>query len=282
MATLPLEDGTLWYEEKGSGPPLVLLHGGWQNTESWQQQVDRFADEYRVVTFDLRGHGRTGATDARRYSIDLFVDDLERLLAHLGIDRPILGGVSIGGMVIQSYLDEHPDGARGAVIGGPLRSVLPFELPPGLKSLASPLPVLSGIVSTIGPRATFQSLLNSIGAATGGPWLSIDSAVRSRAMDAVGDFSRDEYLKVFRALYEFVPPDLSHVRTPMLVLYGDHEASQVKRQGERLATTVVQGSWQEIADAGHLVNQDNPLAFNAACTEFFATLDLLDDQPTPG
>jgi pimeloyl-ACP methyl ester carboxylesterase len=277
MATLPLEDGTLWYEEKGSGPPLVFLHGGWQNSEAWQAQVDRFADEYRVVTVDLRGHGQTGATDAGQYSIDLFVDDLERLLSHLGIDRPLLIGVSIGGMVLQSYLDKHPSGARGAVIGGPLQSMPPVDLPPGVKSFASPLPAISGMVSTIGPTATFQSFLSSISAATGGPWLTIDSAVRSKAMAAVGDFSRDEYLKVFAALYEFVPPDLSHVQTPVLVLYGDHEVSQGKHQGERIATTVAHGTWQEIPDAGHLVNQDNPRAFNEACTEFFATLD-----PTAG
>jgi pimeloyl-ACP methyl ester carboxylesterase len=69
-----------------------------------------------------------------------------------------------------------------------------------------------------------------------------------------------------------VPPDLSHVQTPTLVLYGDHEASPVKRQGERLADTLASGSWQEIPDAGHLVNQDNPRAFNAACAAFFADL----------
>ena len=273
MATLPVEDGTLWYEETGDGPPLVLVHGGWQNSDSWREQIDQFADEYRVVTFDLRGHGRTGATDASRYSIDLFVDDLERLLSHLDIERPILGGISIGGMVVQSYLDRHPDGATGAVIAGPLQSMPPVDIPMGVKPFVSPLPALSVMVSTVGTAATFRSLLASIRSMTGGPWLTIDSAVRSQAMDAVGDCSPEEYLKIFRALYGFVPPDLSDVEIPVLVLYGTQESPQIKRQGERLATTVADGSWQEIPDSGHLVNQDNARAFNDACTEFFATLD---------
>lgn len=278
VPTLPIADGTLWYEEKGQGPPLVCLHGGWQNSESWRPQVDRFADEYRVVTVDLRGHGRTGATDSRRYSIDLLVDDLERLLTHLGIDRPILCGISIGGMVVQSYLDRHPGEARGAVIAGPLQSMPPVDLPPAVKPLLSPLPAITGMLSIIGPTATFESLLCSIRAMTGGSWLTIDPAVRSQAMAALGEISSDEYQKIFRALYGFVPPDLSHVRTPVLVLYGDYEAPSIKRQGERLAETVGRGSWQEIPNAGHLVNQDNPRAFNAACTEFFADLDLTDRQ----
>jgi len=98
---------------EGSGPPLICLHGGWQDSTSWRPQIRRFADEYSVVTFDLRGHGRTGPTGTRRYSIDLFADDLERLLGHLGIERPTLAGLSIGGMVVQAYLDRHPNGARG-------------------------------------------------------------------------------------------------------------------------------------------------------------------------
>lgn len=97
-------------------------------------------------------------------------------------------------------------------------------------------------------------------------------------MTALDEVSPDEYLKIFRALYEFVPPDLSHVRTPVQVLYGDHEAVPVKRQGRRLADTVARGRWQEIPDAGHLVNQDNPRAFNAACASFFDSLDLTADR----
>lgn len=274
MPTVALADGTLRYEERGSGQPLVCVHGGWQNGQSWQRQVDRFADEYRVVTYDLRGHGKTGATDSREYSIDLFVDDLERLLAHLDIDRPILCGLSIGGMVLQSYLDRHPERARGAVIGGPLQSMPPVDLPAGMKPFVSPVPAIVGMVSTMGSTATFQSLLGSIRATTGGPWLTVDSAVREQAMDAVGDVSPEEYAKIFKALYNFVPPDLSHVQTPTLVLYGDGEAPSVKRQGEQLADTLQWGSWQEIPDAGHLVNQDNPQAFNDACDAFFDTLDL--------
>lgn len=178
-------------------------------------------------------------------------------------------------MVIQSYLDRHPDGARGAVIGGPLQSMPPIDLPSAVKPFVTPLPVIAGMVSTVGSAATFRSLLGSIRATTGGSWLTLDSSVRSGAMAAVADVSPGEYRKVFRALYEFEPPDLSHVRTPTLVLYGDHEAPSIKRQGQRLAETVGRGSWQEIPDSGHLVNQDNPRAFNAACTEFFVELDLL-------
>lgn len=276
MSKLILDDGALWYDQRGSGPPLVFLHGGWQDSTSWQKQVDHFAEEYRVVTFDLRGHGQTGPTETEAYSIELFVDDLERLLGHLGIENPLLVGVSVGGMVLQEYLHRHPGGARGAVVGGPLQSMPPVELPPGMKSLVSPVPALSGMLSTVGPKATFQSLTSTVKAANGGPWLTTESAVRSKSLDAVGRFSREEYLKVFRALYGYEPPDLSHVDTPLLVLYGDHEISQGKRQGRQIATAVEEGTWHEVPTAGHLVNQDNPEDFNTACAGFFSQLAPAD------
>lgn len=268
MTTRSRSAETIWHDETGSGPPLVFVHGGWMSADAWGSQVDRFADEYRVITLDIRGHGRTGATDRRRYSIDLFVDDLERLLERLKIERPILCGLSLGSMIVQAYLDRHPHRAAGAVLAGPVRSMPPVELPTGTKSVLSPLPALATSLAVTGPKTTFRSLLASIRAVTGGPWLSVDPAVRSRAVDVVGDVSSPEFRKIFDALYGFEPPDLSHVETPTLVVYGEHEAEPVKRQGEQLASTVGCEP-TEIENAGHLVNQDRPDAFNDACAAFF-------------
>jgi pimeloyl-ACP methyl ester carboxylesterase len=274
MPTVPIEGGELHYSERGSGPPLVCVHGGWLNERAWDAQVERFAEEFRVVTFDLRGHGRTGSTETRRYSIELFRADLERLLDRLDIDRPILCGLSIGGMVVQSFLDSHPDRARGAVIAGPLQSMPPVDIPPFVKPFLSPLPAVAGSASAVGSTATFRSLLAAIRAMTGGRWLTVDPGVRSKATAAVREISPDEYRKIFGALYEFVPPNLSHVETPVVVLYGANEVSPVKRQGKRIATTVPWGTSLEIPNAGHLVNQDNPTAFNAACAAFFDSVSV--------
>jgi len=269
MPTVQIEDGTLWYEETGTGPPLICLHGGWQDHRSWQSQVDRFADEYRVITVDLRGHGRTGSTESRRYSMDLFADDLDALISMLNVDHPILAGISAGGMVVQTFLDRYPDRARGAVIGGPLQTMPPITLPRGTKQLFSPLPLLSGTLTAVGPKLTFKTLLDSIRMTNGGHWLSLDETVREQSMDAVESISATEFQKIFAALYERVAPTLSHVSTPTLVLYGDEEIPLVKRQGERIARTVQTGTAQSISDSGHLVNQDQSKAFNDACSTFF-------------
>lgn len=272
MATLQLDDGTLWYEETGPADanPLVFVHGGWLNGDCWHEQVERFAPEYRVVTMDLRGHGRTGETDRSRYTVDLFTDDLERLLAHLDLERPILGGISLGSMVVQTYLARGGD-TTGAVLAGPVRSMTPLEIPSIAKPYLSPVPAVAATLTMAGPVATFRSLLSALSASIGSPWLSLDESVRERAIEDVRGMSRSEFRKVFAALYRFDPPSLSGVDVPALVVYGDGENPQLKRQGRHLAETL-DGAVRSIPDAAHLVNQDNPAAFNETLADFLGAI----------
>ncbi|QLG47517.1 alpha/beta fold hydrolase [Natrinema halophilum] len=275
MAELGLEDGTIWYETIGDGPPLVFVHGGWMNGGAWTPQVDHFADDYRVVTLDVRGHGNTGPTDPDRYSIELFTDDLEALLSHLEIEQPILCGLSLGSMIVQEFLSRHPTDATGAILGGAVRSMPPIELPTGLKSFWSPVPALTASLSLTGTTGTFQSMLYSIQATTGQRWLSVDPEVRADAIDDVGDIRSTEFRKIFQALYRYDPPELTDVRTPALVVHGEQEAPLVKRQGQRIATSVADGDRLVLSESGHLVNQDRPHAFNAATTDFLQDLSAV-------
>lgn len=272
MATLSLDDAELWYEVAGDGPPLVFLHGGWSDAETWGAQVDHFARNYRVITYDGRGQGRTGATDRRRYSIDLFADDLERLLAHLDVERPVLCGLSLGSMVVQEFLDRHPERASGAVVAGAIRSMPPVDLPYLAKPFVSPIPALGVSLSTMGSEATFRSLLQSIRMTTGAPWLSVDPSVRAEAVETAGEVSTGEFLKLFAAMYRYDPPELSHVETPVLGGYGAREAVLVKRQCERITTMVNEGRSTEIPGAAHLANEDAPGAFNDAVERFLQGL----------
>lgn len=276
MPTVSLEDGALHYTQQGSGPPLVLIHGGWQDSASWEHQIEYFAEEYSVITYDIRGHGRTGKTATAAYSIDLFADDLETLLRKLGVEQPILVGLSVGGMIARTVLERQPDSIRGAVVGGPVQS-LPSLGFADLNPFFSPVQSVSQMVSTLGSAGAFRALLNTMRTANGGPWLSLDSDVREQAIAAAGTVPKAEYTKVFQALYDHEPIDLSHVETPLLVLYGDHEASRIKRQGRQLAERTPRGRQLEISDAAHLVNQDNPEAFNRACAEFFTGLDVHEE-----
>lgn len=270
MAALAVDDGTLYYETHGDGQPLVMLHGAWMNGGAWDEQIDRFAEDYRVIRPDLRGHGRSGATDRRRYSVELFVDDLERLIAELDVEAPIICGLSLGNIITQAYLDRHPAEPAAVVLGAPARSLPPVEIPHTLKRFGPPPMGISTSLCLLGSKATFRSMLRGIRATTGTPWIADDPEVRSLAIEAAGEVPRREFRKIFHALYRFDPPDLSHVETPTLAIHGTGESPYVKRQGHQLVEDIDGASIEAIPDAAHLVNLDNPTAFNARVAEFLA------------
>jgi non-heme chloroperoxidase len=251
----------LSYDDSGSGPVIVFLHGGWLSAESWKPQRERFGEEYRIVAPDLRGHGRTGPSEARQYSIDLLADDLDSLLSELEIERCVICGLSLGSMVAQAYAARHPERVRGILLAGAVQTFPPVAVPQAMKSLFSPLPMLGSSLAFAGSGTTFRSLLSSIRPLTGGPWLARDPEVRAAALDTVDEMQRDEFKKVFSALYRFRPPTLDGLSVPARVVYGEHEAPPVKRQSRDLARALGSDRYK-ISNAAHLVNQDNPGAFN--------------------
>src|SRR3989304_5741895 len=85
MATAAVNGAQLYYEEHGTGFPLVLAHGAGGNHLSWWQQVPAFSREYRCITFDHRGWGLS--LDGQEPGPAAFVDDLRGLLDHLGIQE---------------------------------------------------------------------------------------------------------------------------------------------------------------------------------------------------
>ena len=105
------------YVERGSGQPLVFIHGALSSAETWYRQIDAFSERYRVLAYDSVNHGLSSNSPRAEPEPDR-VDELEQFLAGLGIDRPILAGQSMGGMTILRWAIRHPDAARALVISG--------------------------------------------------------------------------------------------------------------------------------------------------------------------
>jgi pimeloyl-ACP methyl ester carboxylesterase len=92
------------YEDVGSGPPVVLLHGYPFNRSMWREQADALSTNYRVIIPDLRGHGETSATQEEEpATIAEMAQDVAALLDELEIKRVILGGLSMGGYVALAF-----------------------------------------------------------------------------------------------------------------------------------------------------------------------------------
>src|SRR3989442_8518238 len=107
MPKIRVGDLEMWYLEAGAGEPLLLIMGFGGDHLAWGFQFGAFAERYRVIAFDNRGAGQTEAPDVP-CTTRLMAEDARGLLDALGIDRAHVLGVSMGGMIAQELVLNHP------------------------------------------------------------------------------------------------------------------------------------------------------------------------------
>jgi pimeloyl-ACP methyl ester carboxylesterase len=106
----------IFYVDRGTGVPLVLLHGWSMSGRFFARQLKPLAARHRIIIPDLRGHGRSGKS-FDGHTVDQYADDVTVLLQHLEVDRPVLVGWSMGVMVAYGVLQRQGMGAaRGLVV----------------------------------------------------------------------------------------------------------------------------------------------------------------------
>ena len=115
MTRKDLETISLYYEECGAGEPLLLLHGLGTDGRSWEYQRDHFAEQFRVIVADVRGHGRS-ARPPGPYSVPQFAADIFALLDHLQIDKFHLLGLSMGGMIGFQMAVDQPERFQSLIV----------------------------------------------------------------------------------------------------------------------------------------------------------------------
>ena len=115
-------DVTLWYSERGdpTGTPVVLLHGLFLSRRTYERLAARLPT-HRLLLLDLRGHGRsTRPQQAAAYSWERMASDVAALLDHLGLDKAVVGGMSLGADVTLAFAALHPGRLRAAIVEMPV------------------------------------------------------------------------------------------------------------------------------------------------------------------
>jgi len=120
MAFIATDDGIrLYFEEAGEGAPIVFVHEFAGDCQSWEPQMRFFARRYRVIAYNARGYPPSDVpADASRYSQARAVADLDAIVTGLGLDRPHVVGLSMGGFAALHYGLDHPERARSLVVAG--------------------------------------------------------------------------------------------------------------------------------------------------------------------
>ncbi|WP_348607890.1 alpha/beta fold hydrolase [Halobaculum rarum] len=255
MSTVETNGVETYYERRGDGPPVVFVHGAVVDHTQWAPQFDALADEYTVVAYDVRGHGRTGGSDRETYTVDLFAEDLAALIDALDLDRPVVCGLSMGGCIAMTYASRCPDGLSGLVLAdtfGPVSLTLGERLQRASLRLTIPPARLVGYERV---ERAMVWLRERTEAGISGDYDRIE-AIRETGPP----MSTAEFAKVIRALasFERARVDLASIAVPTLVLYGEHDAGFVRRQSAVLGALISDADVLEVPDAGHASALDEP------------------------
>ncbi|WAZ26087.1 alpha/beta hydrolase [Streptomyces cinnabarinus] len=254
MPQLAVDGATLTYDDEGprdsAEVPLVLVHGWTANRHRWDHQTTHFAERRRVVRLDLRGHGESSGAGVR--TIEELAADVLALLDHLGIQRCVLVGHSMGGMIAQTITLAHPDRVERLVLVNSI-SRMTYNRGRGLLMAASTLVPFKLFVATNIQRAF----------APGHPREEIREYIRASAATP-----REVVMTLYGAMRAFDVLDrLGEIRTPTLLVHGYHDiqlpVTQMLRMAKACPDAVVR-----IIDAGHELPVERPAELTAAIDSF--------------
>jgi pimeloyl-ACP methyl ester carboxylesterase len=264
MSTVTLGDITIGYDDKGSGPPLVLIHGHPFDRSMWTPQVEAFAARgWRVIAPDLRGYGQSAVVPGTTTLSD-FARDIAALLDHLGVDGFVLSGLSMGGQIAMECYRLFSGRIQGLVLADTFAAAETDEGKAWRNALADRLlregmapyadEVLPKMMAPHNVAAQPAVAAHVLRMMRGAPAAGAAAALRGRA-------ERPDYV-----------PMLPQVAVPALVVVGSDDEytpvadAEVLRDGIPGATLVV------IEGAGHLPNLERPAEFNEAMTHFLTRL----------
>ncbi|MCM2356928.1 MAG: alpha/beta hydrolase [Geobacteraceae bacterium] len=251
---------TMGYDDNGSGPPLLLIHGFPLCRRMWQPQIRALTSAgFRVITPDLRGFGESDAPDGP-YSMELFADDLVELLDQLGIEQTVVGGMSMGGYVLFNLLERHRSRVRGACF---LTTRANADDEAGRARRLT----LAREVQQFGPQVvadSFEKLLFAGETPKERPKLVAEVYGWMTANDSRGIAGG---LLAMRERKDYTPL-LAGLTVPSLALGAELDKAAPPENARLIAAGIPGCRLTIIPAAGHMVNLESPGAFNAALTEF--------------
>jgi non-heme chloroperoxidase len=259
----------LYYEDHGSGNPIVLIHGYPLSGASWEKQVPiLLAAGHRVITYDRRGFGRSSQPTSG-YNYDTFAEDLHRLVSHLKLKNLSLVGFSMGGGEVARYLGKY--GSKGVskavIIGG----VPPFLLktadnPEGVESS-----VFDGIQKAVAADryAFFTEFFNNFYNTDVLLGKRISSQAIQASWNIAAGASAVASLVCVPTWHEDFRADLSRINVPTLVIHGEADRIvPIQAAGLRTAKLVKGANLVTIKDGPHAVNWTHAEEVNAALASF--------------
>lgn len=246
------------YVDEGSGPPLLLIHGGSLTLKSWAEMTARASAKFHVYAYDTRGHGAT-ENPSGRYSYELLASDAAAIIDALHLDHPLVAGYSDGGITALLLAIDHPGLPRAVVVGGATGKVA-----------ASP--------------HYFAGMRSFFGTGRAGHITDADLDALTASHPEVAAFYgqihwRDGNTAYWRTLLKQIwpmwttrlivsPSQLGTIKAPMLVILADHDDFFDARDAVSLRNTVRGSQLAILPGATHRVFHDRAAQFDGMVLDF--------------
>lgn len=258
MPFISVHDVSLYYEETGAGEPLLFIHGLGSSGRDWEMQVGFFARNYRVVVFDLRGHGQSDKPRGP-YTIPLFASDTAGLIETLGIAPAHVVGISLGGMIALQLAADRPELVRSLVVvnSGPefVARTLKERLAVAQRFLIVRLVGMRKMGEILARRLFPKPEQGALRAMLAERWAENDPRAYRDAMRAIVGWS--------------VADRLGAIDIPTLVVAADEDYTPVSAK-EAYVAKMPRAELVVIRDARHAVPVERPDEFNAIVGTFLA------------
>ena len=265
--TATLNGVRIAYRERGSGPAIVFAHGHPFDQSMWDQQVDALSPDYRAVTLDLRGYGASEvpAVDATA-TLETMADDIRALLDHLGINRAVVAGLSMGGQVAMAFADQFPERLAGLVLAATFPEADTPEAAAARLVMAERF-INEGAVLPGGemlPRLLAPASVKRDPALAVQVFTMIANAPPTGAAAALrGRARRKDYTAALRQL-----------KVPALIVAGTEDKYVSLDTAQRMQAAIPSAHLEVFDGIGHLPNLEAPGRFNAVLRNYLASLHL--------
>ena len=257
-----LTNGSLdfYYEEKGQGTPLVLIHGLGSSSRDWELQMAVFTEHFHVIALDLRGHGKTSKPPGP-YSMELYGKDTAWLIEELGLGSAIVLGISLGGMVALQLALDYPEVVKKLVIVNSTPDMVPRTIQQKISVWQRIL-----IVRLLGMRKMGQVLADRFLPHPN------QKELRKIFIERWADNDKPAYFEALKGVFGWSVLDrLGEIKCPTLVIGADGDYFPIAEK-EAYTSLIPNARLEIVENSMHALPAEKPGKFNQIVLDFLLEL----------
>lgn len=262
---ITVNDLTVSYNDEGQedAPVIIFIHGFPFNKSMWDEQLKALKDNYRVIAYDVRGHGNSNPGTGN-FSIELFANDLLNFMDELKIDKAMLCGLSMGGYIALNAAEKYPDRFDALILSDT------NCIADTLEAKEKRLKTIESIKKHGVEKFADESIKNLFAPES----LATKGKEIATVREMIVNTSKQSLYKTLRAFYERKETcsKLHDIILPVLILVGEEDKITPLEAAQMMHEKIEDSSLSIIEHAGHLSNMENPLEFNKQLDEFFSTV----------